>query len=459
MKQEFIDLMQEQNTRIWLCEQHLLLFWLYYFADVFKYNCAEFQKEWTKDMMKDKHLLLIWFRESAKTVWATIKIIHNILYRKKRFQMVYSYDKRKSTSRLYDIAVHLQANKLLIYDFWEVFPTAKQYHDETQKRSIPEFITTNWIKIKASSIWESPRWENYFAKDWAFRPDFIVLDDIDVEKSVQNIEIIDKNYNWLRSELFWWISEDCQILFLWNIIKSDWITIRLEKDYWNNSDWIIRKKALIEDWKITWDRFTDEDIEKRKALLWSVSFNQNYLLIPYSWGDAIIKRHQIKYYTWSYIFDSVIIAIDPAISEKTKSDSFWIVVTWILWDLYYIIEAIELKWEDKDPFKAVWIICALYMNYKANYVIVESVAFQQVMSKLLKQKWIATKEVKPHKDKVTRLLEHQYLFEQWKILFSDKCWTLISQLLEFPNVNHDDLVDALVYSLGKKKTQFMMTGL
>jgi hypothetical protein len=38
-------------------------------------------------------------------------------------------------------------------------------------------------------------------KDGTFRPDAVFLDDIDVDKSVSNIEIIDKNYNWIKGEL------------------------------------------------------------------------------------------------------------------------------------------------------------------------------------------------------------------------------------------------------------------
>jgi predicted phage terminase large subunit-like protein len=70
------------------------------------------------------------------------------------------------------------------------------------------------------------------------------------------------------------------------------------------------------------------------------------------------------------------------------------------------------------------------------------------MSKLLKQEWMATKEIKPHKDKVTRLMEKQSLFEQWKVFFNSN-WTtdLVSQLLDFPNVLNDDLVDWLTQGL------------
>lgn len=443
-------LLSKKETRIKLLENDLFLFWLYYFTETFKSPSADFHRQWAKDLMQNKHIQLIWFRESWKTVWATIKVIHNIVFKKKRFIMVYSFDKTKATWRLYDIAVHLQTNRKLIQDYGELFPTKRVEDDATQKKSIPDFITRNDIKVKASWIWESPRWLMFFAKDWSFRPDYILLDDIDVDKSVTNIDIIEKNYSWLKWELLWWMSEDCQILFLWNIIKSDWIVPRFEKEFQNSNDWIVRRKAVIEDWQITWSRFTEEGLQKRKDLLGEISFNQNYLLIPFSWGETIIKRHQIKYFNHSQEYESIYIWIDPAISEKTKSDPFAITVTWIIWENIYVLEAIELTWTDKDPFNAVNIIKWLYTKYKANLVVVETVAFQQVMSKLLAQEQIAVQDIKPHKDKVTRLLEHQYLFEQGKVYF--KPWatdSLVKQLLDFPNVLHDDLVDSLVYSIPK----------
>lgn len=369
--------------------------------------------------------------------------------------MFYCYDKRKATARLYDIAVHLQTNKKLQRDFGELFPDTKTEEDKgTQKKSIPDFITRNKIKVKASSIWESPRWEMYFASDGSFRPDYIVLDDIDVDKSVTNIEVIEKNYLWLKGELMGGMSDDARIVFLGNIIKSDGIVPRFESDYKDNENWRVHRKAIIENWKITWDRFTHEKLEKRKQLLGEISYNQNYLLIPYSWGDTIIKRHHIQYRD-EKDFDRIVIGVDPAISEKTKSDKFAIVVTGKKYWNYYVLEAIELSGQDKDPFRATQTVKALYDKWKANIVIVETVAFQQVMSKLFVQAWIATREVKPHKDKVTRLMEKQSLFEQGKVFFStENTGNLVSQLLDFPNVLHDDLVDAFEMSMEIEKKGF-----
>ena len=101
-----------------------------------------------------------------------------------------------------------------------------------------------------------------------YRPDFIILDDIDTDFSVASIQGIDKTYRWLKWEFLGSLSDNCQIVFLWNIIKNEWCIIRFEKDYWNSNKWIIRRKAIIENWLITWpQRFTPEMIEEKRAML------------------------------------------------------------------------------------------------------------------------------------------------------------------------------------------------
>lgn len=461
------QILSKKTTRIAYCEKDLFIFWLYYFSSFFKCKSADFHKLWCLYLMTDQHILLIGFRESAKTLWLTIKMIHNIVYLKKRFMMYYCYDKKKSNARLYDIVVQLQTNRKLIHDFGDVFPNTNNKQEETQKKSISEFITVNGVKCKAMSIWESPRWEMFMYKDWAYRPDFVWLDDIDVDKSVTNPEIIDKNYNWLKWELMGWLSDDCKIVFLWNIIKNDWIVPRFEKDY--AKKWIISKISVLDEWKLTWDaRYTQTwekgkiDLQKKKELLWEISYNQNFLLVPFSWWESIVKREQILYMKQKPEFESIIFWVDPAISEKNKTDPYAIVVTWQYKKDFYPLEAIELTWSQKDPFKSTQIVKSLYEKYRPDYVIVETIAFQAVVAKLFKEAWIATKEVKPSRDKVTRLMEKQNLFEQWRVLF-DPNWPwidiLINQLLDFPNVKHDDLVDALVYSLDEKKKSFVFTSL
>jgi hypothetical protein len=111
-------LLSKKETRNELLKNDLFLFAIYYFTNIFKdYKSADFQKQWCKDMMTNKHILIKAFRESAKTTFTIIKLIHTIVYNQKRFIMFYCYDKPKATSRLYDIILHLQTNDRIKNDF------------------------------------------------------------------------------------------------------------------------------------------------------------------------------------------------------------------------------------------------------------------------------------------------------------------------------------------------------
>jgi predicted phage terminase large subunit-like protein len=65
---------------------------------------------------------------------------------------------------------------------------------------------------------------------------------------------------------------------------------------------------------------------------------------------------------------------------------------------------------------------------------------------------MAVEYVKPMRDKAARLMEHQAKFESGLVSFnpdpSKGCAVLMDQVKNFPSVAHDDLVDAMVYSLG-----------
>lgn len=447
-------LLKINDARYELLEQDLFLFGLYYFTESFTAPSAFFHKEWCKAFQGNEHLLIIAFRESAKTLWVMIKWIHNICYSKKRFMMYYCFDASKSAWRLYDIAIHLQTNKKIQEDFWILFPgSVKNAEQESQKKSLGNFITTNWIQCKAMSIGQSPRWEMFFHRTWTYRPDFVVLDDIDIDRSVSNVNIIEKNYRWIKWELLWGLSWNCQIVFLGNIIKNDWIVLRFEIDYRNSKNWKIFRKALIEDWICTWpERYSDEDIADKRAMLGEISFNQNMLLLPYSWGDSIIKRSDILYRTYTE-WDKIVIWVDPAISEKEMSDDFAIVVTAFIGKHKNVKACYALKWAEKNPLRAVQFIKSLYTLWKAKVVNVETVAFQKVLADLLKQEWIAVKSFTPTRDKVTRLMEKQADIEQWNVSFEPEGeWikVLIDELISFPNVIHDDRVDAFIYSLEDK---------
>jgi len=72
---------------------------------------------------------------------------------------------------------------------------------------------------------------------------------------------------------------------------------------------------------------------------------------------------------------------------------------------------------------------------------------------------MAINQLNPHKDKTTRLLEHESDIKSGVVRFVDDgegVSDLISQLLMFPNGTEDDLVDAMVFSISKPSKFFVV---
>jgi len=293
-------IMRKRNTRIAYCEKDLEQFKLFYFPQFFSFRSAPFHKKMTNDLASEDSVFIKGFRESWKTIETMVALIHTIAYRKRRYIMYYSLEQKISAARLYDIIIQLQTNQRIINDFWNLFPDRK-FNDEEgiTKSSVGEFVTTNRIKVRAMSMGTTPRGALFVCKDWAFRPDMVVFDDIDTISSVRNPEIIEKNYEFLKNEILWGLAEWAKIIILWNVIGQDGLIPRIEKDI--ESDNRFRKLIISiydKEWKITWDRFveTDEEataynqwkpisqhkisLESKRRKQWEAAYKANFLLIP-----------------------------------------------------------------------------------------------------------------------------------------------------------------------------------
>ena len=274
-----------------------------------------------------------------------------------------------------------------------------------------KFVTENDVYVRAMSLGTSPRGKNYTAKDGKFRPDLLIFDDVDTLDSVATTKKIDKNFDFMLNEVMGGTTGSCQILFLGNVIYDDGIVPRFEEHIKDDPNWIIFDVSIYDnDGNITWDRFveTDEEMERLNAgvlesnrkytsleterrRLGSISFDQNYMLIPYTKGQRIVTRDMIiKESCSDYGFDYIQIGVDPAISEKTGTDRFAITVTGFDRDKRYILESVKLEGADKNVKRATKVVNKLYKKWKANKVVVETVAYQAVLKNIFQQEGMAT---------------------------------------------------------------------
>lgn len=107
----------------------------------------------------------------------------------------------------------------------------------------------------------------------------------------------------------------------------------------------------------------------------------------------------------------------------------------------------------KDVRKSVPIVKSLYIKWRADYINVETVT-QEFVARACREDGMATRNITPHRDKVTRLMEYQAPIENGQIVFNPDdqgVVDLVANLFEFPNVAHDDDVDAMVYSFYEPK--------
>lgn len=458
----------------------------YYFREYFSFWTPPALLKYYKALEEWRNVYFEWFRWCAKTTIAQMFLNYVIAYRLRRNIMWYSQTIDNAEENLTYVANSFiwdtDWGKRFVNDFGNLYyPETINRKGQKKIKRLDKFVTENDCYVRAMSLGTSPRGKNYTAPDWKFRPDLLIFDDVDTIASTQSQKKIDKNFEFMLNEVLWGTTSNTQIIFLWNTIYEDWLVPRFREHIkWDKSREVIFLPIYDDYGKIIRDRFveTDEEAQEKNQFitegnkkytslqserrrLWSISFEQNYLLKPFVQGMHIITRDMIQRFRWSedMKFDSIQIWVDPAVSEKQGTDFFAITVVWFKWENRYILECIALQGRDKNIKNACQIVKQLYIKWKASRVVVETVAFQQVLKTIFMNMWMATKEVKTHKDKTTRLMEKQFLFENLKVYFAQNPWCdlLIEELLSFPNVEHDDRVDSMLMALTDKWKKFFIS--
>lgn len=479
---EIVDYIFSKNSkskvRKLYFENDFLLFCFYYFPWEFLHALADFQIEYIENLEDWMNIFFVGFRECWKSMILTQYYIYCICYKKRRFIMHYNSEIDQAKSMLRDVVMILEENEKIIADFGYLYlPEWWRKQKDKKQKSISEFITENWIKVKAMSIWKSPRGQKFVYKWVTYRPDLIWFDDIDTNKNTKNADIIEADINFILWEVFGWVSAFTQFVFLGNVINDIWRVLSLKNHFESDKKsgvkifWIpIRKN-----WKIVWDRFVATDkiaeeknknikdsreffisLESRRRLQGQIWYNQNYNLIPYIKGQRIISDSMIQYYQNLPKNYKVVIGVDPAFSEKTGSDAIWITVTahenYNKENYKYVIEMIALEWEEKDEERFCKFIKNLAEKYNYSVIYIENNNWWGVLARMLKKRNLSVIIINSEKDKVTRLREFQWEIERGLIKFNSDnflVWKWLEQLKLFPNSDHDDMVDSMVFSFNK----------
>ena len=110
----------------------------------------------------------------------------------------------------------------------------------------------------------------------------------------------------------------------------------------------------------------------------------------------------------------------------------------------YVIACGQVK---LSPLQNEEFIYSMYLQYKPTYVLKED-NVEVGISEHLRKKGVRMESVKATKDKYTRLADIAYLVEFGNVYFApDISEDLLYQISHFPDVQHDDIMDAFIYSV------------
>jgi predicted phage terminase large subunit-like protein len=196
-----------------------------------------------------------------------------------------------------------------------------------------------------------------------------------------------------------------------------------------------------------------EVLREIKKSMGSMLFSAQYQQAPEPAGGKIIKRKMLRYYSAveRRATDRIVLSWDIALSEQEAADYSACVVLLNRGDTYYVLEVIRGKF----PFdKLKQKIIEVKDRYgKAASLVIEESAISHGLIQSLREKHINVVDIKPDRDKLSRLISQIDLFEGSSILLpKDAPWldAFVSELLSFPG-RHDDQVDALSQGLAWRR--------
>ncbi len=435
-------------------------FWFFsiYFPHYIKYKTAPFQKKMFS-LTEDPNLEIIVisaFRGSAKSSIMTLSYpLWAILGKQqKKYVLILSQTQTKAQQYLMNIKRELESNELLKKDLGP-------FQEEKTQWGIQALIIDKFnAKISTGSIEQSIRG----IRHGPYRPDLILIDDIEDLELVKTKENRDKIFNWFTGEIIPAKSDNARIVIVGTTLHEDSFLSRIKE--------VILKgkiKGTYEEFPIIdengnplWpDKFPSQkeiDEERNKAMS-EEAWHREYLLKIICSTDQVVHPELIHYYdqlpskestNYKYVWTGV----DPAISTKETADYTGIVSAQVHGyeenlKIYILPNIFNVK---KTFPEVIDLLKQMSIMQKDGLwkVFIESNAFQASIAQQLMYYKVPAEGVVTHGDKRSRLAIISKFIEDGTILFPKQgAEELISQLVGFGVEKHNDIVDAFTLLIGK----------
>lgn len=455
-----------RDTRYTLAENSFGLFAIYYFSNYFEYPLAPFHYTMIDDMEKlvntddIRELAFVMFRESAKTTFSKIFLIWLIVFAKRKYLNVDSFDTENAERILFDIAYELTNNQRLIEDFG-LFFTRKRGVDDIKQTKISNFVTENGIRVEAHSTQESVRGRLHLNQ----RPDFLLLDDFETNKTKDSKAYTKQVYDHI-SEALGGMSPDGRIMYLGNYLTEYGNIQNLFNRAKIDPRVVVHNVPVMDEQEVpTWgakyartdieakalSKVSIEDIEKK---LGSYVFSYEMMNKPIDDKQAEFKKQYIQHTTEADVKKQdtlCFITIDSAVSEKESADYTGIVINRVSGDNKWHVTSYRLKVNTRELIDHMFY---LVNTYRPKTIGIEETTFTLAIKPFIQEEmrkrsqFFSITELKHRSTlKETRI---RALVPRWEnngiYLVGDNI-ELLDEMRSFPRGLHDDVLDALAYQL------------
>ncbi|WP_427340617.1 phage terminase large subunit [Caloranaerobacter sp. DY30410] len=424
-------------------------------------------------------------RGHAKSTTFTFKnTIHAILYEYKHYIIILSDSSEQAEGFLGDIKVELEENRLIIEDFGNL--KGKKWTDSS-------FTTSTNIKVDAIGSGKKIRGRRH--RNW--RPDLIILDDVENDENVNTPEQRRKLANWFYKAVSKAGDDYTDIIYIGTMLHYDGLLAKVlrnpaykcvkykgiisfakNQSLWDAWESIFtdlenphreedalkffedNKEEMLEGTKVLWEeKLSYYDLMVLKVSEGEASFNSEIQNEPIDPDNAVFNDEWFDFYNeaeidfkdGSFIFFG---GIDPSLGKNKRSDTSAIIVLAknVKTGYMYVYEAsIEKRHPDVIINDVIESQKRLKTDFKKGYIKfgVETNQFQHFFKDVLAKESAKTGEYLPIEEihnignKDMRIRSLQPYIKNKYIKFNPKHKTLLRQLKNYPMDANDDGPDCL----------------